>query len=462
MGWGSDVKIENNLDTDDIRQLVWRLALPSMLAQFVSVLYSIVDRMYIGNIPEIGDAALAGVGICGPIVTLISSVAFLVGIGGSPLISIRLGEKNERAARQILANCFLLLGVLAVAITILSLLMKNHLLMWFGASEGTFGYANQYITIYLCGTLFALMSTGMNQFIICQGFAKIGMKSVIIGAVCNIILDPVFIFAFHMGVRGAAVATVLSQLASASYVLRFLFSDRVPIKITFKEYDWGIMRRVLQIGMTPFTIIAFDNILIISLNMVIQKHGGAQRGDMLLTCMTIVQSFMLMVTMPLGGITSGTQTILGYNYGAKRPDRIKKAEKHIFLLGLLFTTVMFIIAQTAPQFFVRIFTKDEGYIRLTVWAIRIYTLGIIPLSLQYTVIDGLTGMGISKVAITLSMFRKLIFFAGVFIIPVVWDITYVFYTEPVSDVIAAIVSGTTYALLFERLVGRAKEKEMYT
>lgn len=454
------MKIENNLDTDEIRQLVWRLALPSMLAQFVSVLYSIVDRMYIGNIPEIGDMALAGVGICGPIVTLISSVAFLVGIGGSPLISIRLGEKNERAARQILANCFLLLGVLAAAITILSLLLKNHLLMWFGASEGTFGYANQYITIYLCGTMFALMSTGMNQFIICQGFARIGMKSVIIGAVCNIILDPVFIFVCHMGVRGAAVATVLSQLASAAYVLRFLFSDRVPIRITFRGYEWGIMRRVLLIGLTPFTIIAFDNILIISLNMVIQRYGGAERGDMLLTCMTIVQSFMLMVTMPLGGITSGTQTILGYNYGARRPDRIRKAEKHIFLLGCLFTTVMFLAAQMIPQLFVRIFTQDEAYVRLTVWAIRVYTLGIIPLSLQYTVIDGLTGMGIAKVAITLSMFRKMVFFAGVFVIPVVWDITYVFYTEPVSDVIAAVVSGVTYVLLFEKLVGKAGEKRI--
>lgn len=448
------VKIENNLDTDNIRRLVWRLALPSMLAQFVSVLYSIVDRMYIGNIPVIGESALAGVGVCGPIVTLISSVAFLVGIGGSPLISIRLGEKNERAARQILANCFLMLSVLGIIITILSLLMKNYLLGWFGASAGTIGYANQYITVYLCGTWFALMSTGMNQFIICQGFAKIGMKSVLIGAVCNIILDPVFIFVFNMGVSGAAVATVLSQMASAVYVLCFLFSDRVPIRITFGDYDLRIMRRILVIGMTPFIIIAFDNILVISLNTSIQRFGGVERGDMLLTCATIVQSFMLMVTMPLGGITSGTQTILGYNYGAKRPDRIRKAEKNIFLLGFLFTTIMFIIAQTIPQFFVRIFTQNETYIDLTVWAIRIYTLGIIPLSLQYTVIDGLTGMGIAKAAITLSMFRKAVFLAGVILIPTVWDISYVFYTEPISDAIAAVVSGLTFALMFERLVER--------
>lgn len=447
-----NLKVENNLDTDDMKGLVLRLALPSMLAQFVSVFYSIVDRMYIGNIPIVGETALAGVGICGPIVTLISSVAFLVGVGGSPLMSIRLGEKNERAASQILANCFLLLTVMSVAITVISLSLKGRLLMWFGASDNTFAYANQYITIYLAGTVFALLATGMNQFIICQGFAKVGMKSVLLGAVCNIILDPVFIFTFQMGVGGAAVATVLSQMASCVYVLKFLFSERPPVKITFKGYDWRIMRRVLLIGLSPFLIIAFDNILIISLNTIIQRYGGNTQGDKLLTCMTIVQSFMLMVTMPLGGITSGTQTILGFNYGARRPDRIKKAEIYILMLGLGFTAVMFILANTIPQYFVRIFTRNEEYVSLTVWAIRIYTLGIIPLAAQYTVVDGFTGMGIARIAITLSMFRKVIFLAGAFLIPMFYGITNIFYTEPISDVIASIVSITVYFMVIERII----------
>lgn len=448
------MKAENNLDTDDMRGLVWRLAIPSMLAQFVSVLYSIVDRMYIGNIAGTGVTALAGVGICGPIVTLISSVAFLVGVGGSPLMSIRLGEKNQRAAKQILANCFLLLTVLSLVITVVALLLKGRLLMWFGASDATFAYANEYITVYLMGTVFALLATGMNQFIICQGFAKTAMKSVLIGAVCNIVLDPVFIFLLHMGVRGAAVATVLSQMASCAYVLGFLFSNRVPVRITFKEYDWQIMKRVLVIGFSPFLIIAFDNILIIVLNTVIQRYGGEEKGDMLLTCMTIVQSFMLMVTMPLGGITSGTQTILGYNYGAKRPDRIKKAELHILTLGLLFTTIMFLIAHTIPQLFVRIFTHDEAYVALTVWAIKIYTIGIIPLAVQYTVVDGFTGMGIARVAITLSTFRKLIFLAGAFIIPATIGVTSIFYTEPISDVIGAVASGVIYVLVIDNIINR--------
>lgn len=452
------MKVENNLDTDQIRGLVWRLAFPSMLAQFVSVFYSIVDRMYIGNIAGAGETALAGVGICGPIVTLISSVAFLVGVGGSPLMSIRLGEKNERAARQILGNCFLLLSVLSVFITILSLLLKGRLLMWFGASETTFPYANAYITIYLLGTVFALLTTGMNQFIICQGFAKAGMKSVLIGAVLNILLDPVFIFLFRMGVKGAAVATVLSQMASCCYVLKFLFSDRPPVGITFGGYDWQLMKRVMLVGLSPFLIIAFDNILIISLNTVIQKYGGPEKGDMLLTCMTIVQSFMLMVTMPLGGITSGTQTILGYNYGAKRPDRIKKAELHIGAMGLVFTSIMFLLANTVPELFVRIFTQNEEYVDLTVWAIRIYTMGIIPLAAQYTVVDGFTGMGIAPVAISLSMLRKVIFLGGAVLIPGWYGISNIFYIEPVSDFISAAVSVTVYFLVIDKIINRKSER----
>lgn len=446
----------NTLDTDNMRGLVWRLAIPSMLAQFVSVLYSIVDRMYIGNIPEIGEMALAGVGVCGPIVTLVSSAAFLVGIGGAPLVSIRMGQKNYRAAKAILANCFLMLAAIAAALTVFSLLMKDHLLMWFGASDRSFVYADQYITIYLLGTFFALMSTGMNQFIICQGFAKTGMFSVILGAVCNIILDPVFIFLFGMGVRGAAVATVLSQMASCLFVLKFLFGRKPLIPITFGEYHWFIMKKVMAVGFSPFIIIAFDNILIISLNSVIQKYGGPERGDMLLTCATILQSFMLIVTMPLGGITTGTQTILGFNYGARRPDRIVKAEKNIFAMCLVFTAVMFVIAQTVPEIFVRIFTQDETYVRLTADAIRVYTLGVIPLAAQYTIVDGFTGMGIARIAISLSTFRKSVFFLCVFCIPPLLGVDKVFWTEPISDFAGVICSITVFALCFGKVIGLKK------
>lgn len=452
------MRVENNLGTDDIKKLVLRIAIPSMLAQFVSVLYSIVDRMYIGNIAVIGETALAGVGVCGPIVTLIAAFASWVGIGGSPLMSIRLGEKNEKAARDILANCFLMLFTVSVVITVLSLLLKDKLLMWFGASDNIFPYANQYITVYLLGTVFALLSVGMNQFIICQGFAKAAMLSVILGAVCNIILDPVFIFGMNMGVRGAAVATVISQMASCAYVLVFLFGKQAPIRITFGNYQKHIMKRVLILGFTPFVIIAFDNVLIIAMNTVLQKYGGPGQGDMLLTCATIVQSFMLIVTMPLGGITGGTQTILGFNYGARQTKRVLEAQKYIVLLSIFYTTVLFVIAQTIPQYFVGIFTQNPEYAKLTVWAIRVFTMGIIPLAVQYEIVDGYTGMGLAGFAITLSTIRKALYLTGVFLLPMAFGVTAAFYTEPISDILGTIVSITVYVKTIKKIL-RTRELE---
>lgn len=242
------MKMENDLGNDDIRLLVFRIAIPSMLAQFVNVLYSIVDRMFVGNIPEVGELALAGAGICGPIVTLLSSFATWIGIGGAPLLSIKLGENNEKEAKQILANCFIMLSVLAVILTGFFLITKDRLLLIFGASEATFPYANDYLTVYVIGTIFAILSLGLNQFIIAQGYAKKGMFSVILGAVCNIILDPIFIFGFGMGVKGAAIATVISQLASFLYVITFLCGKKVPIPITFQGYSFKVMKRVLIMG----------------------------------------------------------------------------------------------------------------------------------------------------------------------------------------------------------------------
>ena len=441
------MKVENNLDTDKVRGLVWRLAFPSMLAQFVNVLYSIVDRMYIGNIEGIGALALAGVGICGPVVTLISSFASWIGVGGAPLMSIRLGQKNERAATQMVANCFALLTGMAVVIMTMTFLFRKPLLVFFGASPSIFPYANEYMSWYLSGTVFALLAAGMNQFIICQGFAKVGMKSVVLGAVCNIALDPVFIFVLDMGVKGAAIATVLSQMASCIYVLVFLFGKMPLVRITFGGYRWNTMKQVLLVGLSPFLIIASDSLLIIVMNMIIRKFSNPADGDMLLTCNTIVQSFMLLITMPLGGITGGTQTIMGYNYGAGRPDRIRRAEKHVLLLGIAFTAVMFLIANLLPQYFVRIFTQDPEYTSITNWAIRVYTLCIIPLAIEYTVVDGFTGMGIAKVAVSLSMFRKMVYMIAMLVLPAVAGAQNIFYAEPISDIVASIAASSTYLLL---------------
>ena len=445
-------KVENDLGKDSVKRLVLRLALPSMLAQFVSVLYSIVDRMYIGHMKGIGEVALAGVGVTGPIVNLIASFAFWIGIGGAPLLSIKMGEKDEEGAKRILSNCFLGIVTAGLVLTIVALLLKDKMIMWFGASEETFVYAEAYMRIYVLGTVFAFIAAGMNQFIICQGFAKIGMYSVIIGAVSNIILDPIFIFVFDLGVRGAAIATVLSQALSALYILYVLFGNRVSIKITFGGYSFHVFRQVLTLGVAPFLILASDNVLIIILNMVLQKYGGLEQGDMLVTCATIVQSFMLIITMPLGGITGGTQAILGYNYGAKQIDRIKLAQRYIALIAVAFTCIMMLIANTIPDVFVKMFTTNEEYMRYCRWAIRVYTLGVIPLALQYAIVDGFTGMGIVKMSLPLSLFRKFLFFICVLVFPALFGVDAAFYTEPVVDIAAGVISTCIYLLFINKIL----------
>ena len=442
------------LDSDDIRGLVLGLALPSMVAQFVSVLYSIVDRMYIGNIAVIGETALAGVGVCGPILTMISAFSSLIGIGGGPLVSIRLGQQREKDAEDIVSDCFIFLSVISVLVMGLSFIMKDRLLWWFGASETVFPYADEYMTWYLTGTIFALMSTGMNQFIICQGYSGTAMRSVLLGAILNIVLDPIFIFVLGMNVKGAAIATVLSQLASCIYVLGFLFGPKSRLRIHLRKPSFKNFRNVCSLGMTPFLIIAFDNVMLISLNAMITKYGGGAEGDMLLSCNTILQSFMLIITMPLGGITGGTQTILGYNYGARRPDKIRLAQRYIMGLGFIFCLIMFIFAQTVPEIFIRIFTRDEAYISLTREITKVYTLGVLLLPFQYAITDGFTGMGVFKYAFALSAWRKVVYFACVFLIPLILGVKDIFLCEPASDIIGPIVSIAVYMTLGQKLLRR--------
>lgn len=450
-------KAKTNLGTDDIRSLVVKLAIPAMLAQFVNVLYSVVDRIYIGNIAEIGENALAGVGICGPVVTMISAFAAWVGIGGAPLMSIKMGAGNIKEARRILANALLLLTGMAVLLTIFAYLFKTPLLFTFGATETIFPYADKYMTVYLAGTVFCVLSLGLNQYIISQGFSGLGMCSVIIGAAFNIILDPIFIFGLHMGVAGAALATVLSQAASCIFTIYILSCGKTPVRLSFQGCDLHICLKILAVGTSPFLIILFDNILIILQNVMIKEYGGVH-ADTLLTCNTIVQSFMLMVTMPLGGITGGTQSILGFNYGAGNGKRIKAAEKQIIKTGLVFCTIMFILAQSASKYFVLLFTKDAAYIEMSVRFIRIYTLAIIPLALQYSMVDALTGMSIPQAALPLSFIRKAIYIALVALFAMKLGAEYIFWAEPISDVIASIVTSVTFLTLLPKILAHTGEK----
>ena len=448
----------NDLGRDEIGKLVLRIALPSMLAQFVSVLYSIVDRMYIGHIPGEGDAALAGVGVCGPVVTMAGSVAFLIAVGGAPLMSIRMGEGREDEAARILSTCARMLVAAAVLLMALVLPLRGPMLRLFGASEATYPCAEAYFTVYMCGTLFALLASGLNQFIIAQGFARTGMLLVMLGAALNLLLDPVFIFLLGWGVRGAAAATVLSQLVSAAGALWFLTRGQAALRLTRQPFCAQIAKKVLRLGFAPFSIIAVDNAMIIAMNAVLQRYGGAAHGDMLVTCATIAQSFMLVVTMPLGGITSGTETILAFNYGALRVDRVREGQRRIFALCVLYTAVMFVLARLAGPLFVRLFTQDAQQAALSFWAIRVCTLAVIPLGVQYEVVDGFTALGQVRLAFALSFFRKLVYFIALFALPALLGARAAFYAEPVSDVIGPAVSICVHWIMMNRVLSRRLEQ----
>ena len=448
----------NDLGRDEIGKLVLRIALPSMLAQFVSVLYSIVDRMYIGHIPGEGDAALAGVGVCGPVVTMAGSVAFLIAVGGAPLMSMRMGEGREDEAARILSTCARMLVAAAVLLMALVLPLRRPMLRLFGASEATYPCAEAYFTVYMCGTLFALLASGLNQFIIAQGFARTGMLLVMLGAALNLLLDPVFIFLLGWGVRGAAAATVLSQLVSAAGALWFLTRGQAALRLTRQPFSAQIAKKVLRMGFAPFSIIAVDNAMIIAMNAVLQRYGGAAQGDMLVTCATIAQSFMLVVTMPLGGITSGTETILAFNYGALRVDRVREGQRRIFSLCVLYTAVMFVLARLAGPLFVRLFTQDAQQAALSFWAIRVCTLAVIPLGVQYEVVDGFTALGQVRLAFALSFFRKLVYFIALFALPALLGARAAFYAEPVSDVIGPAVSICVHRIMMNRVLSRRLEQ----
>lgn len=447
------MKHQTDLGKDRIPILVLKLAIPSMIAQFVTVLYSIIDRMFIGNIKEIGDAALAGVGVCGPIVTLLTSFGTLIGLGGSILMSMRMGAGRKKQAESILAHSFAMLVLFSAVLTILFLVSKKYLLNWFGASPVTFPYADAYLTIYTAGTFFALMAIGLNYFITCQGFPAVGMITVLIGAVTNIILDPIFIFLLDMKVAGAAIATVIAQFASCAFAFCFLIGKKVPIRITLlkkQSFSPVIVQKILTLGISPFLILATDSVIIIVLNSVLQKFGVPSEGDILITCATIVQSFMMLITGPMLGISSGTQAILSYNYGAKEIKRVKKAEKYILILCLCFTTLMFVLSRIVPQYFIHIFTKDPLQLELCTWGIGVFTLMIIPLSFQYVFVDGFTALGRSKTALFLSLSRKGNYMLFTILLPIFFGARSAFYAQPIADGIAAIMATVGFLLIFNK------------
>lgn len=362
-----------DLGIGKVGDLLFKLALPAIVAQLVNVLYNIVDRIFIGRIPN-GDIAMAGVGVAFPIIMIISAVSALVGMGGAPLAAIKMGERDNDSAEKIMTNSFVMLLILGVILTIAFLIFKTPILWAFGASNATIGFANDYLTIYLLGTVFVQIALGMNPFINTQGFAKIGMITVLVGAITNTILDPIFIFGFNMGVKGAALATVIAQTISALWVIYFLFGKKSILRIR-KRYLLPNLRVVLPIialGVSPFIMQATESLVLISLNNKMQMYGG----DLAVGAMTIMSSIMQIVMLPLMGLTQGAQPIISYNFGSKQLDRVKQTFKLLLKSSIIYTTSIWVLLMLFPRMFVAIFNNKLELVEITSWSIRIFFAGI--------------------------------------------------------------------------------------
>ncbi len=434
--------MEKDFDKQPIYALVWKLGLPAMAAQFFNVLYNIVDRMFVGNIPGTGDLALAGIGVSAPALTAISAFAYMIGIGGASLMSISMGKKDRGMAQKAINNALVMLMVISLAVTAICLLFRKQFLYLLGCSDTMYPYAEGYFSIYVLGTICSLVGIGMNQFILAQGYAKEGMISVTMGAVINIVLDPVMIYGFNMGVQGAAFATVIAQTCTMVYVLCFLLkkNSKKPeefIYIGFGGYDFSVERRIVGIGIMSFLITILDNFIIVLLNVSLRKYGGDALGDQYLACGAVVQSFMVIVFCPAQGITTGCGTLFGYHYGAGHYKKVMQVFKNVLLLCGVYMGVMTLFAQLIPGVFAGLFVQGEENIALASLFIRKYTIGLLGVAVQYAFVDGLTSMGKVKLALPLSLFRKLVYIVCVLMLPIFFSLENIFYAGTISDIIGA-------------------------
>ncbi len=448
---------EVDLGKEPIGSLLAKLAIPAIASQVVNALYNMVDRMYIGHIPENGANALTGVGVCFPIIMIISAFAALIGMGGAPQASILMGKKDNEGAEKILGNCFSALFAISVLLTVIVVIFNRPLLYLFGASDNTIAYAQDYIQIYALGTIFVQMTLGMNAFISAQGFSKISMLTVVIGAITNIVLDPIFIFGFGMGVKGAALATILSQAVSAVWVLRFVTGETTVLRL--KRENMKIEKKVLlscmALGFAPFIMQSTESLLVLCFNSSLLKYGG----DTAVGAMTILSSMMQITMLPLQGLTQGGQPIISYNYGAKNGERVKKAFKLLLCLCLAYTTMMWLVTQLAPGLLVGIFTNDAKLAGLAEWAAKIYMAGILLMGAQLACQQSFVALGNAKVSAFLAMLRKLILLIPlIYILPNFFEdkVFAVFLAEPIADVIAVMSTCTMFAITFKKLLVQMK------
>lgn len=449
------------LGTEPIGKLLVKLAVPTVTAQIINMLYNIVDRIYIGHIPKEGAMALTGVGVCMPLIMIVTAFAAFVAYGGAPRATIFMGKGDDKTAEKILGNCFIMQIVISVLLTAALLLWNRDFLMTFGASDNTIDYAVNYMNIYAMGTIFVQLTLGMNAFITAQGFAKTGMLSVLIGAVINIILDPVFIFGFHMGVEGAALATIISQAVSCLWVLLFLFGKKTHLKIRTvnMKLEKDIILPCLALGLSNFVMQASESVISVCFNSSLLRYGG----DIAVGAMTILTSVMQFAMLPMQGLGQGAQPIISYNYGAGNVKRVKGAFKLLLKCSLIYSSLLWMFVMIFPQGFVSLFTSDTELLSYTQMVLRIYMGSMLLFGIQMACQMTFISLGNAKASILVAVMRKFIL-----LIPLIYIMPHIFtadkakavyMAEPVADFFAICFTAVLFYFQFRRALRAMGEKE---
>ncbi|HIV41102.1 MAG TPA: MATE family efflux transporter [Candidatus Mediterraneibacter guildfordensis] len=442
------------LRTEPLGKLLLKLALPTVAAQLINMLYNIVDRIYIGHIPEIGAAALTGVGVCMPLIMIVSAFAALVGYGGAPRASIFMGKKDRASAEKTLGNCFVLQILISVVLTAVLLIWNRDLLMAFGASENTIEYGVRYMNIYALGTVFVEITLGMNAFITAQGFAKTGMLSVLIGAVANIILDPVFIFGLDMDVQGAALATIISQALSCIWVVHFLCGKKTYLKIRKANLRLSpkIILPCLALGVATFIMQASESVISVCFNSSLQKYGG----DVAVGAMTILTSVMQFAMLPLQGLGQGAQPIISYNYGAGDAGRVRGAFRLLLKVSLGYATLLWLLVMLLPGGFAAMFTSDAALLDYTRTALRIYMAAMFLMGIQMACQMTFNALGKATESIIVAVMRKF-----VLLIPLIYIMPHVirgnqtmgvYLAEPIADTLAVTFTAILFTVQFRKII----------
>ena len=448
---------KQDMGTGSVKKLMLKMAVPALVGQVVNLLYNIVDRIYIGHLPEVGGTALTGVGLFTPILMLLTAFAMLAGAGGAPRAAIAMGKGDKEAAEKIMGNCFTVLMILAVVLTSVLYFAAPTLLRLFGASDATLPYAVTYGRIYILGSVFVLTVMGMNTFITTQGFAQISMLTTVIGAVINIVLDPILMFGLKMGVAGAAVATVLSQAVSALWILKFLTGKKTILRLKASNLKLvpSVILPCLGLGISSFVMVSTESILSVSFTSSLSRFGG----DVAVGTMTVLTSINQLITMPLSGICQGGQPLISYNYGAKKLDRVKEAIFCQFGVCVAYTTCFWLLLMIVPNFFAGIFTNDASLVSYTAWASRIFLACGFSVGFQLSCQQAFMALGQAKISLFMACLRKLILLIPlIFILPLFFEnkAMAVFLAEPVSDFVAAAVTTIAFFTFFRKLMKEGK------